>query len=95
MIKINIVDKTQIKQILRARGVLGVANGQYQGSGVLQLWWHNMEDGVCNCCESRWSDPRMEVEHINLNEALKTLWRNRSSLYLCGKYRSDGNGRNH
>jgi len=95
MRKINIVDKTQIKQILRARGVLGIANSQDQGSGVLQLWWHNMEDGVCNGCESRWSDSRREVEHINLNEALKTLWRNRSSLYLCGKSRSDGIGRNH
>ena len=95
MRKINIADKTQIKQILRARGVLGIANGRYQGTGVLQLWWQNMEDGVCNCCESRWSDSRREVEDINLNEALKTLWRNRSSLYLCGKYRSDGNGRNH
>jgi len=95
MRKINIVDKIQIKQILRARGVLGITNGQDQGSGILQLWWYNMEDGACNCCESRWSDLRREVEHINLNEALKTLWRNRSSLYLCGKYRSDGIGRNH
>ena len=95
MRKINIVDKTQIKQILSARGVLGIANGQYQGSGILQLWWHNMEDGVCNCCESRWSDPKRQVEHINLNEAPKTLWRNRSSLYLCGKSGSDGIGRKH
>ncbi len=95
MRKISIVNKTQIKQILQARGVLGVANGKYQGSRVFQFWWHNMEDGVCNCCESHLSDPERKMKHVNLNEALKTLWRNRSSLYLCGKYRSDGNGRKH
>lgn len=91
MRKISIVNKIQIKQILQARGVLGIENGKYQASRVLQLWWHNMEEGVCNCCKSRLSDPGREIKQINFNEALKTLWRNRSSLYLCGKYRSDSN----
>lgn len=95
MRKISIINKTQIKQILQARGVLGVANGKYQEFRVLKLWWHNMEDGVCNCCESHLSDQGREMKHINLNEALKTLWRNRNSLYICGKYRSDDNGMNH
>ena len=90
MRKINVADRTQIKQILRARGVLGVADGQQQESGVLQLWWHNTEDGVCDCCESRWTDPERETVHVNLNKALRILWRNRGSLYLCGKYSHDG-----
>ena len=90
MRKIDIADKAQIKQILRSRGVLGIANGQYQRSGVLQLWWFNMEDGVCNRCESRWPDTGRDIEPVNLNKSLKTLWRNRSSLYLCGKHRSNG-----
>ena len=89
MRKINVADRSQIKQILRARGVLGVADGQQQNSGVLQLWWHNTEDGVCDCCESRRTDPEGEPVHVNLNKALRILWRNRGSLYLCGKY-SDG-----
>lgn len=88
MRKINIVDRAQIKQILRARGVLAIADGQHQRSGVLQLWWQNIEDGVCNRCESRWSDTG--IDPVSLDEALETLWRNRSFLYLRGKHRSNG-----
>ena len=90
MRKINVADKTQIKQILRARGVLGVMDGRQQESGVLQLWWHNREDGVCDCCRSRCPDSERETMHVNLNKALKILWRHRGSLYLCGKYGDEG-----
>jgi hypothetical protein len=27
--------------------------------------------------------------HVNLNKALRILWQNRGSLYLCGKYSHD------
>ena len=91
MKKIDVVDRAQIKQILRARGVLAIADKQYQRSGVLQLWWQNIEDGVCNRCESRWSDTR--IKRVNLNEALDALWRNRSFLYLRGKHLSNGHRR--
>ena len=90
MRKTDIADKAQIKQMLRARGVLGIANGQTQRSGVLQLWWYNIKDDVCNRCESRWPDTGREIESVSLNKALKILWRNRSSLYLCGKRRGNG-----
>jgi len=91
MRKIDIADKAQIKHILRARGVLGIASSKCQQAGALQLWWLDMEDGVCNRCESSLSVTG--IDPVNLAEALKTLWRNRNSLYLCGKYR--GNGHKH
>ena len=89
MRRISIADKTQIKQILRARGVLGIVNGRQTASGGLQLWWHNVKDGVCNCCESRRAEPPGQIECKSLSEAANTLWRNRSCLYLCGKYKAD------
>ena len=90
MRKIDIVDKAQIKQILRSRGVLVIADGQRRRSGAFQLWWHNMEDGACNCCETHRSGSGRGVKPVNLNKALKTLWRNRDSLFLCGKLRGSG-----
>ena len=87
MRKIDVIDRAQIKQILRSRGVLAVGDGQHQRSGAFQLWWHNTEDGVCNCCDAHRSESGTGIETVNLNEALKTLWRNRDCLFLCGKRR--------
>lgn len=90
MRKIDVIDRAQIKQILRSRGVLAVGDSQHQRSGAFQLWWHNTEDGVCNCCDTHRSESGTGIETVNLNEALKTLWRNRNSLFLCGKRRGNG-----
>ena len=90
MRKIDVIDRAQIKQILRSRGVLAVGDSQHQRSGAFQLWWHNTEDGVCNCCDTHRSESGTGIKTVNLNEALKTLWRNRNSLFLCGKRRGNG-----
>jgi hypothetical protein len=90
MKKIDVMDRAQIKQILRSRGVLAIGDVQHQRSGAFQLWWHNTDDGVCNCCDTNRSESGAGIETVNLNEALKTLWRNRDSLFLCGKRRGNG-----
>ena len=49
MRKISIADKIQIKQILQARGVLGVENSKNHASRILQFWWYNMEEAFAIC----------------------------------------------
>ena len=91
MKKIEVKDKTHIKQLLYADFVLGIKDDQYRGFGGFQLWWFNKERGVCECCESHWSDPRKKIMLYSLDKAAKILWRNRNSLFMRGKHLSEDN----
>lgn len=89
MKKIQVKDKEHIKQLLYTECVLGIKGDQYKGFGGFQLWWYDKERGVCDCCESRWSDPRKKLVHYQMDKAVKILWRHRHSLYMRGKHVSE------
>jgi hypothetical protein len=82
MKKIEVADKTQIKQLLYAEHVLAIRGAEFRSFGGFQLWWYDRHRGVCDCCESHWSDPRKRVTHCSLNKAAKVLWRHRHDLYM-------------
>ena len=86
MKKIDIEDKTQIKQLLYTGGVFGIKDDRYRSFGGFQLWWYDKQLDVCNCCESTWSDVRKRLQHFSLNKAAKVLWNNRQSLFLRSKH---------
>ena len=92
MKKIQVRDKEHIKRILYDECVLGVKSEQYKGFGGFQLWWFDKGRGVCDCCESRWSDPRKKVLHYKLDKAAKILWRHRQTLYMRIKHVSEDSG---
>ncbi len=89
MKKIQIRDKTQIKQLLYAEWVLGIKDDNYRSFGGFQLWWFDKRRGVCDCCESRWSDPRKRLAHYTIDKAAKILWHNRHRLYVRTKHVSE------
>jgi hypothetical protein len=86
MKKIEIQNKTQIKQLLYTGNVLGIKNDQYKSFGGFQLWWYIKNIDTCDCCESYWSDVRKRIHHYSLNKATRILWHNRHSLYLRNKH---------
>jgi len=86
MKKIDVKNKTQIKQLLYAGNVLGVKDDQYRSFGGFQLWWYDKPLDVCDCCESHWSDVRKRVRHCSLDRAAKILWHSRNSLFLRIKH---------
>ncbi len=85
MKKINVEDKTQIKQLLYSGSVFGIKDDRYRSFGGFQLWWYDKQLDVCTCCESHWSDVRKRIQHCSLNRAAKILWYNRNSLFLRSK----------
>ena len=89
---IQVIDKEHIKRLLYDECVLGIKGDQYKGFGGFQLWWFDKARGVCDCCESRWSDPRKRVAHYKLDKAAKILWRHRNSLYIRIKHVSEDSG---
>ena len=89
MKKLKVEDKAQIKQLLYGEFVLGIKGEQYRAFGGFQLWWFDKQRGVCDCCESRWSDPRKKLSHYSLDKAAKILWRHRDSLYIRTKHLSE------
>ena len=89
MKKIKVEDKAQIKQLLYIDFVLGIKGEQYRAFGGFQLWWYDKQRGVCDCCESHWSDPRKKLIHYSLDKAAKILWRHRNSLYIRTKHLSE------
>jgi len=86
MRKIDVEDKTQIKQLLYTGGVFGIKDGRYRAFGGFQLWWYDKQLDVCNCCESTWLDVRKRIHYFSLNDAAKVLWHNRRSLFLRNKH---------
>lgn len=89
MKKIKVEDKAQIKQLLYTDFVLGIKGEQYRAFGGFQLWWYDKQRGVCDCCESHWSDPRKKLTQYSLDKAAKILWRHRNSLYIRTKHLSE------
>jgi len=81
MKKIEVRDKTHIKELLYAEHVLGIKGAEFRAFGGFQLWWYDRHRGVCDCCDSHWSDPRKHVTHCKLDKAAKILWRHRHDLY--------------
>ncbi|KPL20278.1 MAG: hypothetical protein AMJ75_12005 [Phycisphaerae bacterium SM1_79] len=86
MRKINVEDKSQIKQLLYAGGVFGIKDDQYRSFGGFQLWWYDKQLDVCNCCASYWSDGRKRIQYCSLDRAAKTLWHKRDCLFLRSKH---------
>ena len=82
MKKIEVRDKTHVKELLYDEFILGIKGDKYCAFGGFQLWWYDKHRGVCDCCEATWSDPRKRVTHHNLDKAAKTLWRHRHELYV-------------
>jgi len=89
MKKIKVEGKAQIKQLLYSEFVLGIKGEQYRAFGGFQLWWYDKQRGVCDCCESHWSDPRKKLIHYSLDKAAKILWRHRDCLYIRTKHLSE------
>jgi len=89
MKKIKVEDKAQIKRLLYTDFVLGIKGEQYRAFGGFQLWWYDKQRGVCDGCESHWSDPRKKLIHYSLDKATKILWRHRNSLYIRTKHLSE------
>ncbi len=92
MKKIQVINKEHIKKLLHDECVLGIKGDQYKGFGGFQLWWYDKGRGVCDCCESRWSDPRKRLYHYKVDKAVKILWRRRHSLYIRIKHVSEDSG---
>ncbi|MHC4677655.1 MAG: hypothetical protein ACYTEK_03070 [Planctomycetota bacterium] len=86
MKKINVDDKTQIKQLLYMGNVFAVRDDQYRSFGGFQLWWYDKPHDVCRCCESHWSDARKRVQRCSLDKAARILWHNRQSLFVRSKH---------
>jgi len=82
MKKINVEDRTHIKQLLYSGNVFAVKDDQYRSFGGFQLWWYDKALDVCNCCGSHWSDLRRRIQHCSLNRAARILWHRRRSLFL-------------
>ncbi len=89
MRKIEIQNKAQIKQLLYTGNVLGIKDDKYRSFGGFQLWWYDKHHGVCDCCDSRWSDPRKRLVHYSMNKAAKILWHNRHRLFVRSKHVSE------
>jgi hypothetical protein len=89
MKKIQVRDKTHIKQLLYAEWVLGIKDDRFRSFGGFQLWWFDKQRGVCDCCESRWSDPRKKLTHYSLDKAAKILWHNHHRLFVRTKHLSE------
>jgi hypothetical protein len=89
MRKIKVEGKDKIKLLLYTDCVLGIKDTQYRAFGGFQLWWYDKKRGVCDCCESHWSDPRKKLVHYSLDKAAKILWRHRHSLYIRTKHLSE------
>lgn len=85
MRKINVEDRTQIKQLLYTGSVLGIRDDQYRSFGGFQLWWYDKQLDICCCCDSYWSDVRKRTRYCSLNKAAKILWHKRHSLFLRSK----------
>jgi len=85
MKKINVEDKTHIKQLLYTGNVFAVKGDQYRSFGGFQLWWYDKSHDLCNYCGSYWADIRKKIRHCSLNRAAKILWRHRRSLFLRRK----------
>ena len=62
---------------------------QYKGFCGFQLWWFDKHRGVCDCCESHWTDRRKKITHYSLDKAAKILWKHRDSLYVRKKHVSE------
>jgi hypothetical protein len=92
MKRLEVKDKSHIKQLLYAECVLGVRSTKFRSFGGFQLWWYDRESGLCDCCESDWSDPRKRLTHYSLDKAAKILWHNRGSLFLRGKHIPEDRG---
>jgi hypothetical protein len=92
MKKIQVKDKSHIRQLLYTECVLGIKDNQYKGFGGFQLWWYDKKRGVCDCCESHWLDHRKKLVHYKLDKAAKILWRHRDSLYVRSKHVSEDSG---
>ena len=92
MKKIQVRDREHIKKLLYDECVLGIKGDQYKGFGGFQLWWYDKGRGVCDCCESRWSDPRKKLAHYKMDKAVKILWRHRHSLFMRIKHVSEDSG---
>jgi hypothetical protein len=86
MRKIEVRDKTHLKELLYEEHVLGIKGDQYCAFGGFQLWWYDKHRGVCDCCEATYSDPRKRVHHCSLDKAAKALWRHRRELYVRTKH---------
>ncbi|UCG58655.1 MAG: hypothetical protein JSU70_03905 [Phycisphaerales bacterium] len=84
--RLEVKNRSHIKQLLYCGSVLGVKNTEFRSFGGFQLWWYDRKRGLCDCCESRWSDPRKRLAHYSLDEAARILWHNRSSLFLRCKH---------
>ena len=89
MKKIEVKDKAHIKQLLYLEWVFGVKDDPYKSFGGFQLWWFDKQRGVCDCCESHWTDRRKKLAHYSLDKAAKILWRHRDSLYVRKKHVSE------
>ncbi len=89
MKKIEVKDKAHIKQLLYTESVLGIKDDRYRSFGGFQLWWYDKRRGVCDCCESRWSDPRKKLVHYSLDKAVKIIWHNRHRLFVRRKHASE------
>lgn len=82
MKKIDVSDKTHIKQILYSGLALGVKDDSFSSFGGFQLWWYEKASDVCYCCHSSWSDGIKRIGHQSLDKAAKILWHHRKSLFL-------------
>ncbi|MHC4095831.1 MAG: hypothetical protein ACYSU3_07205 [Planctomycetota bacterium] len=47
MKKIQVKDKSHIRQLLYTECILGIKDNQYKGFGGFQLWWY--DKNLCTC----------------------------------------------
>ena len=82
MKKINVSDKTYIKQLLYSGLPLGIKDDSFSSFGGFQLWWYEKLSDTCYCSYSSWTEAKKRVEHYSLDKAAKKLWHYRKSLFL-------------
>ena len=85
MRKIDVEDRSHIKQLLYCDCVLGVKDHRYRSFGGFAFWWYDKQRDICNCCQAGWSDLGKKVVHYSLDKAARILWRYRRYLFLRGK----------
>jgi hypothetical protein len=82
MKKIDVTDRTEIKQLLYCQRVLAIRDDSFRAFSGFQLWWYDKQHNVCSSCDSSWLRGARRVCHYSLDKAARILWRRRKSLFM-------------
>ena len=100
MKKIEVKNKTEIKELLYAGRILGIKDDLYTSFGGYQRWWYDKYADACYSCKSHGPDGKEithdaegkeKIDSYSLDKAAKILWRNHKLLFLYDEDMPNGN----